>query len=373
MSVLIIGNKYDGHCAAVQWGLQECGVAHLIWDWSDYPENQGISISISCDPKAEPSRLAWREHDSFESVSTVWFRRRGNPGKHSQAHAADIKFIKRESQHFLLNSVTTTSLARARWVNPQQKAATANLKVHQLQVAKRLGLRIPPTLISNNAADVRSFCKAYNSDIIYKAFTPADWPHEGAGYITPTTAIKPELLEDNRPVEMCPGIYQPRVKKVFELRVTVMGSTIYAAKLDSQRDGETTDWRSDVTLRNLMVQPYRLRDDEEQKVLSFCKELGVQFGCLDFVMEPDGELTFLEINEAGQFLFIEMACPDIKLLAGFSRFLSEHEPDSSKADFSTLSLERFEATDLAAACREWDVRTAKEETLARARSEQTSS
>jgi D-alanine-D-alanine ligase-like ATP-grasp enzyme len=35
--------------------------------------------------------------------------------------------------------------------------------------------------------------------------------------------------------------------------------------------------------------------------------LGLNFGCIDFIVRPDGRMVFLECNPNGQWLWIEMA------------------------------------------------------------------
>ena len=46
-------------------------------------------------------------------------------------------------------------------------------------------------------------------------------------------------------VRACPGIYQQRIEKRHELRLTVMGQAAIAALIDSQRDGPSIDWRTE--------------------------------------------------------------------------------------------------------------------------------
>ena len=56
------------------------------------------------------------------------------------------------------------------------------------------------------------------------------------------------------------------------------------------------------------------------------EKLGLIFGCIDLVVTPDGEYVFLEINEMGQFLFVEQAT-GLPLLDAFSELLIQARPD----------------------------------------------
>ena len=52
------------------------------------------------------------------------------------------------------------------------------------------------------------------------------------------------------------------------------------------------------------------------------KRLGLNFGVLDFVVDHDNNIHFLEVNTSGNFLFLEEACPDLPLLDTMCQFLS---------------------------------------------------
>ncbi len=45
------------------------------------------------------------------------------------------------------------------------------------------------------------------------------------------------------------------------------------------------------------------------------------FGAIDIVVTPTGEYVFLEINQMGQFLWLESLNPDFRLLDIFIRFM----------------------------------------------------
>ena len=64
--------------------------------------------------------------------------------------------------------------------------------------------------------------------------------------------------------------------------------------------------------------------------------LGLKFGCFDFIVTPDGEYVFLEVNEAGQFLWIEGHCPELKMLSEFCHFILREggQPQSLAPDLA---------------------------------------
>ncbi len=58
------------------------------------------------------------------------------------------------------------------------------------------------------------------------------------------------------------------------------------------------------------------------------EELGIVFGCFDLIVTPEGEYVFLEVNEMGQFLFVEH-WTGMPLLDAFCTFLSTGNVDYS--------------------------------------------
>lgn len=56
------------------------------------------------------------------------------------------------------------------------------------------------------------------------------------------------------------------------------------------------------------------------------EELGIVFGCFDFIVTPQGDYVFLEVNEMGQFLFVE-EWTGMPLLDAFCSFLTAGNVD----------------------------------------------
>ena len=77
-----------------------------------------------------------------------------------------------------------------------------------------------------------------------------------------------------------------------------------------------------VSPRDLAVEPLKLPAIVEDRCLALLAKLGLQFGCIDMIVSPAGDWIFLEINQMGQFLWIEEANQDIHLLENFVQLLT---------------------------------------------------
>jgi glutathione synthase/RimK-type ligase-like ATP-grasp enzyme len=105
-------------------------------------------------------------------------------------------------------------------------------------------------------------------------------------------------------IQLTPGVFQELVPKAYEVRATVVGRRIFTARIDSQAKAETKiDWRH----RPFDVDhhPISLPPEVELKILALMEAFGLMFGAFDFIVTPDGDHVFLEVNPAGQYMWIE--------------------------------------------------------------------
>jgi glutathione synthase/RimK-type ligase-like ATP-grasp enzyme len=133
----------------------------------------------------------------------------------------------------------------------------------------------------------------------------AVYGERGEEQVVFTTPLGARELEDLEGLDLCPMTFQEHVAKALELRVTVVGSQVMAASIDSQAlPGARDDWRREgVTLINAW-RPYTLPDLVQAQVLGMMEALGLNYGAFDFIVTPDGRHVFLEVNPAGEFMWL---------------------------------------------------------------------
>ena len=59
--------------------------------------------------------------------------------------------------------------------------------------------------------------------------------------------------------------------------------------------------------------------------MAFARKGGICFGSVDFAVDKDGQWWFLEINEQGQFLWLDQFNPQAKTLERFCAFITAPE------------------------------------------------
>jgi glutathione synthase/RimK-type ligase-like ATP-grasp enzyme len=78
-----------------------------------------------------------------------------------------------------------------------------------------------------------------------------------------------------------------------------------AAAIDSQAlPGARNDWRREGVALIDAWQPYTLPEPIQQGVLGLMEALGLNYGAFDFIVTPEGRHVFLEVNPAGEFMWL---------------------------------------------------------------------
>jgi hypothetical protein len=263
--------------------------------------------------------------------STVWFRRSGLPMRPPGMPDADWIVATRECDYHIRN-LRRLLAPEAYWVNDIAAREVVLLKMPQLVAAAACGFAIPETLYSNDPDEIRRFWAAHREvGVIFKLHLQTHWHAQTTGerHALFTTELREENLQDDGPLSGCPAIYQRKIEKLYELRVTCMDERCVAIRLDSQSRATTRlDWRSDMVtpLKPALVE---LPSHIEERCIALMRRLGLAFGCIDLIVTPGGEHVFLEVNEMGQFLWVVQDEPQSQLLRCFATLLIKRRLDRS--------------------------------------------
>ncbi len=323
--VLVLTEPEDLHALVVRKALAAKGHEAVLWYGPDFPGRQKASIAF------EPEE-GWRwevkgrdllmENPSFD---TVWFRRPVHPVMPDSLHPADRVVAGREAAAFV-QALWRWPGEEPFWVNPIGSYTRANSKPLQLRAATSAGLAVPPTLFSNDPREVKAFLRRHDNQAIYKSFVPAQWETGEGIDVLFTADVALDDLPDSRTLQLAPGIYQRRVEKAFELRATFFGDQVVCARILSQENQVTAgDWRAGFD--NLPLEPWTLPEQVARGCRQVLRALGIVFGCVDLVVTPAGEHVFLEVNEMGQFLWLEGIEPELTMLDPFCELLIQRRVD----------------------------------------------
>lgn len=338
-SHLIVGNSEDYHAVAVKWALAEKGELAYIWDGIGSQPAGHLSIEPS-----EPSVGISLGGIAYGEFATVWYRRAVK--YRDVLNVADYTrdFIERELReaHGCLAATVSTM---AEFVVGGEGVTKASAKAFQLYLAAKMGFNIPKTLITNDYEKVSRFIDE-NHPVAIKPFTPHHW-HDAKSHnyrIASTTLIKDKQAISPESTNVCPSIFQAYIDKKYELRVTVIGSHVFAARISKTSGGSFVDWRFHIQSDDVSVEAVRLDEELERRITSYVEALGLKYGCIDLVVDQKGKIFFLEINPSGQFLFIEQMLPEFRLLDAFSSMLKARSKAFEIGPEGCINTKEFEKT-----------------------------
>lgn len=247
-------------------------------------------------------RIAIQHQDRFidlNSLKSIWFRRPRYTPTDVTIPDEHRGFIVEETRYAWNNIYRLLNVPR--WVNhPEDNLRAAN-RLWVLDQAQRVGLRIPPTLVTKNADEARNFVLQHGPTVAKSI---------GPGYRDDKRGLASFATVFSNPNKMpaslgpAPVLFQRFIPKTFDWRVTVMGQRIYSVRLDSQRTaGAEIDWRQ--AKEPVPMKHLDLPRTVENSILELLKILRLKFAAIDLVEDGSGQLSFLEVNANGQWGWIE--------------------------------------------------------------------
>lgn len=313
--ILILTSPGDLHTFAVAAALRRKGAEVILWQTTDFPTRSAESFLFEA--SSTSARIEGLGELAGRSPETVWRRRPSYTIDKSKLHPEDLDFAKLECSIFR-RSFLASILPEAFWVNPPEASVRANQKLIQHRAALASGWKAPDTLYGNDPEAIRGFIERHQGRIVYKTLQGLT-SQSGEGWFPFTRVLTAEDLVADDLIRATPGIYQEVVPKAYELRITAMGRTAFAVRILSQEtELGRVDWRQSES--SVQMEPYTLDPEMQTRCVNLLAELGIVFGCIDVIITPEKEAVFLEVNEMGQFLFLEQQV-DLPLLDAFSEFL----------------------------------------------------
>ena len=325
MKVIILAAETDNHAAPILWGLKQAGVQTACWGGLGWQPDHQASISLAGVPSVTlgPHRV--------ESGDVIWMRRLQPAAIHPNVCEADRRFAEEEYRWFHYSLMYLLERLPVTCINTYSASRLINNKSVQLLIAAGCGLHVPRTSMTNSGATVRAFLGEAREPAICKAFFPHVWQKEsGAMAVTETFPVAQDMLPPDEVLTYAPGIYQQRVIKQFDVRMVLMGGNVYSFAVRNPKGA--LDWRQDACQGLVQVETIVTPTQVEAAVLQFAKQAGIVFGSFDFAVDGAGQWQFLEVNEQGQFLWLEEFCPAAKLMQRFLAFLTSNASSGKSLD-----------------------------------------
>lgn len=324
--VLVFTNKEDAHPNPVFDRLTEWGVPFFRLNTEDLLSD--YTVTWRADGRGCDFEIANRQNGltlKGSEITTVWDRRPEPPKTLPIKNTEKIDIYNRREaleflrflRHYVEHIPSVGSIVGDR---------VASSKMVQYRTALAYGFIVPDTVYANSKPAVEALAGRHQT-LCLKAIEGTDiWDDEqGVDYVFYTQTLQSADVATipEEAFRQTVNFVQEYVPKQYELRITVVGEEVFAAKILSQElpdDKGRIDWRQGYE-SGLRFSGCTLPKDIREKCVLLVHALGLNFGCIDLIVRPDGQYVFLECNPNGQWLWIELET-GMKISEGIARFLA---------------------------------------------------
>jgi hypothetical protein len=306
--ILILAAEEDLHADAVVLALRDRNLPVVRIDpESDWTENTAIVVRHDLDDGAWSLSHHGRAFSGRDPVSVFcrsWNFRRADEQESLEEHlrlhemgAGLAGFCRGLESRF--------------WINRPWLEDRVESKVVQSRFARRAGLRVPETLVTNDPEQAAHFHAQCDGEVVVKQLSEVSLidareigREDGVVYGFFTEPVSAEALDRGREsIRSAPVLFQRRIEKAADLRVTVVGDRVFAHRIESQVGTVArTDFRKDLRLRTDRIEPPPAIAEALRKLIA---SWGLHFAACDLVETPSGEHVFLEANVSGNWLWLE--------------------------------------------------------------------
>jgi ATP-GRASP peptide maturase of grasp-with-spasm system len=208
----------------------------------------------------------------------------------------------------LLSNELWRRLKKKYWITKPSEIGLKKLEV--LDRAAKLGILVPPTLVTTSKNELIQF-KLKNGRVITK--TIGDVPNfrsGNQGYLMRTSEIDDDFVEHHVNNIFFPSLFQALIEKEFELRIFFLLDKFYSMAIFSQRDKQTElDFRNYNRDKPNRTVSFKLPIWLEAKLRILVRDLKLSTGSIDMIKEKTtGDYYLLEINPVGQIGMTSYPC-----------------------------------------------------------------
>lgn len=291
-NLLIFGSSQDAHVQTVLTKLTKDTVP-FVCQLSEFTSEFAASVEIAGNSNSAQIRYRDGSLISLQHLKSIWWWRPGRFPLPRKSALADHFYT--EFSHFW-TGVMAILPREARWFNHFHAESMASSKLYQLATAVDCGLAVPHTLITSDPARAKRFAKEHEH-VVFKGLLASDviW--------RPTQLLTKELLRYLDHVFVSPVIFQEYVDANLEYRVTIIDDDVHSVAFDLTDATYRYDVRIDVSNPRRRVElPASLTDPLKK----FMRVSGLRYGVFELRERTDGAVIFLELNPAGEFLFLDV-------------------------------------------------------------------
>lgn len=303
--ILIITHSEDNaSIATVSAFIEETGAEVIRFNVNEYPTKYRLSSLFEngkWTTALDTGTTLWSLHD----VTAVWYRRSHHLAKgldtildHTFLPSAQKEI--RRTFFGMLESMPCFQIDRF------STYRRLDSKEEQMKIASSIGLLVPDTCITNDPEAAKRFVRKHPDGVIAKMQSSFAIYQNGMEHVVFTNIVSEQDLENIDTLQYCPMQFQEKLEKSCELRVTIVGDAVFTYAIDSGKTLHArVDWRREGNTLLNEWKPYKLPRDVRKKLLRLMDIYHINYGAIDIIVTPEQEYYFLEINAAGEYLWLD--------------------------------------------------------------------
>ncbi|WP_430412158.1 hypothetical protein [Kordia sp.] len=184
-----------------------------------------------------------------------------------------------------------------------------NYKITHLLHAKKVGLKIPKTFITNSKKQLIEFYQKYKPIISKDLRYSVNVSDGNSHYSSIGTFEVTKVMLDNLGDYFAPCFAQERIDKKVEIRVFIFKKKLFPMAIFSQKNAKTSvDYRNYDNEKPNRVSPFQLPKKIEKQLLYFMNLSNLDTGSIDLILNHRNEFVFLEVNPQGQIDWLSKNC-----------------------------------------------------------------
>ncbi|HVK63445.1 MAG TPA: MvdD family ATP-grasp ribosomal peptide maturase [Polyangium sp.] len=312
MNVLILTHQNDAppFIERVAEKIRGRGAEPVVFHMNDFP----VKATITFGQEPDGESFLFNGH-AIGKEDAIWGRRYHKAvGFPEKMHPGHQRMALAESERFLQGVLAACPAFK---MDVYARVRGSDHKPLHQRIFREAGIRTPRTLGTNDPAKAHAFLSSCPKGAIVKLLSAEPFvKDDGKLQVVMTSAVGPETTDRLEQLRLCPMYFQERVEKAYEVRATVFGTKVFAARIDSQRfEGADVDWRNKGLV---MIDQWRHHDlpkHVEDALGRYQEAVGMQYGAADFIVTPEGEHVLLEVNPAGEFFWLEANPPHHAMVA----------------------------------------------------------
>jgi len=228
---------------------------------------------------------------SAESIKSIYFRAPVFLRITGKSYTVEEQLKHNQWSSFIRNLII---FDKALWINHPVATYRAENKLYQLKMAQTCGLAVPETYVGN------SLPPSIVSDRMYivKSLDTALFYEDGKEMFTYSTMVSGQELLDAE-IKIAPIVIQEYLSEKTDLRVTIVGDSIFAVSITKLGKALVGDWRKS-NKDNLDYTLIELPQVVKKQLIALMQSFNLSFGGVDIALVGN-TYYFIEVNPTGEW------------------------------------------------------------------------